>query len=72
MATQTYPLTTTGDPDETRDIESLLREVVPDPDVWMAAANPNLGGRTPASFIGHPDEPILRDLLRAVKHGFVS
>jgi Protein of unknown function (DUF2384) len=72
MATQTYPITTTGDPDETRDIESLIREVVPDPDAWMATVNPNLGGHTPASLIGQPNEPILRDLLRRVKHGYTS
>lgn len=63
---------TTGDPDETAPVEQLLRAVVPDPDDWRVAPNPRLGGRTPDSFIGQPDEPVLRDLLRAIKHGFVS
>jgi len=68
----TIPRTTTGDPDETVPVEQLLREVVPEPDDWRVIPNPRLAGRTPESFVGQPDEAVLRDLLRAVKHGYTS
>lgn len=72
MIASSLPQTTTGDPDETAPIDQLIRTVVPDPDEWRATPNPRLAGRTPESFVGQQDEAVLRDLLRAVKHGFVS
>jgi hypothetical protein len=72
MVLPSVPQTTTGDPDETVPVDQLISAVVPDPDDWKATPNPRLAGRTPGSMIGTPDEPVLRDLLRAVKHGFAS
>ena len=72
MIAPAAPQTTTGDPDATIPVEQLLRAVVPDPDDWRVMPNPRLAGRTPASLVGQPDEPVLRDLLRAIKHGYVS
>lgn len=60
------------DPDLTRPIEELIQELFPDPDPWVDTWNPVLGGRTPRSYIGRPEEVILRDLLRAAKAGFFS
>lgn len=68
-ATPTPVLT---DPDLTKPIMDLVREVVPDADVWADAWNGRLGGRTPRSFFGRPEEAILRDLLRAAKWGYTS
>jgi hypothetical protein len=72
MVLPSVPQTTTGDPDETAPVDQLISAVVPDPDDWRVTPNPRLAGRTPESFIGQADESVLRDLLRAVKHGFVS
>jgi hypothetical protein len=60
------------DPDETADLDGLIREVVPDADDWRRTPNPVLGGRTPDEFIGGPEEQVLRDLLRGAKHGMIS
>jgi hypothetical protein len=58
------------DPDLTKPILDLIREVVPDADVWVDAWNGPLGGRTPRSFFGRPEEAILRDLVLATKYGY--
>jgi hypothetical protein len=60
------------DPDETVDIDTLIREVAPDPDVWRTSPNPLLGGKTPNDVIGRPEEALLRNMLRAAKHGMFS
>jgi hypothetical protein len=60
------------DPDETADLNTLLTEVVPDPETWKLAPNPVLGGKRPLDLIGTPQEQVLRDLLRAAKHGMAS
>ena len=70
MATHTLGLD--HDPDLTAGIGDLVREVVSDPDAWKQTPNPVLGGRRPEEFIGQPDEHVLRDLLRAAKHGMMS
>lgn len=62
----------TTDPDLTKPIMDLIREVVPDADTWVNAWNGRLGGRTPRSFFGRPEEDILRNLLRAAKQGATS
>ena len=71
MTTAT-PSAAINDPDLTKPIMDLIREVVPDADVWVNAWNGRLGGRTPRSFFGRPEEDILRDLLRAAKWGATS
>ena len=71
MTTAT-PAVAINDPDLTRPILDLIREVVPDADVWVNAWNGPLGGRTPRSFFGRPEEAILRDLVLATKYGYPS
>lgn len=61
-----------SDPDESVDIEKLIDDVVPDPSAWRITPNPMLGGEKPADVIGTTRETILRDMLRAAKHGMVS
>lgn len=62
----------TRDPDETADLEKLIDEVVPDPETWKQTPNPVLGGRRPIDLLHSPQEQVLRDLIRAAKHGMVS
>jgi hypothetical protein len=57
------------DSDETCNVESLVREVVADPDKWMDTPNDQLGGNKPRQFVGTPNEVRLRELVRAIKHG---
>jgi uncharacterized protein (DUF2384 family) len=48
----------------------LLKDVVQDPDEWLRQPNDQLGGKRPQDFLGSPEkEKLLRDLLRAIKHG---
>jgi uncharacterized protein (DUF2384 family) len=60
------------DPDETIELEVLIDEVVPEPEAWKHTPNPVLGGRRPIDLLHTPQERILRDLLRAAKHGMAS
>ena len=60
------------DPDETIELEVLIDEVVPDPETWKQTPNPVLGGRRPIDLLHTPQEQVLRDLLRAAKHGMAS
>lgn len=62
----------TRDPDETADLEKLMDEVVPDPQTWKQTPNPLLGGQRPIDLLHSPQEQVLRDMLRAAKHGMVS
>jgi hypothetical protein len=72
MSTAPHSPTTDHDPDLDTDINTLIREVVPDPDTWEIAPNPSLAGYRPVDLIGTPQESILRDLLRAGMHGMIS
>jgi Protein of unknown function (DUF2384) len=60
------------DPDESANLEQLIAEVVPDADTWKQTPNAVLGGKRPIDLIGTPQERVLRDLLRAAKHGMMS
>ncbi len=60
------------DPDETVDVEKLIDEVVPDPDSWKRTPNSILGGLRPIDLLHTPQEELLRDMLRAAKHGMMS
>lgn len=62
----------TRDPDETTDLDKLIDEVVPDPETWKQTRNPVLGGQRPIDLLHTPQEQVLRDLLRAAKHGMPS
>lgn len=60
--------------DEKADLREEMNEVlsglVDDPCAWAQQPNDQLGGRKPEELIGTPDEPRLRDLIRAIKYGF--
>lgn len=64
--------TISPDPDETADLEQLISSIVPDADTWKQTPNPVLGGRKPIDLLNTPQEPVLRDLLRAAKQGMMS
>jgi uncharacterized protein (DUF2384 family) len=60
------------DPDETVDLNQLIAEVVPDHETWKQTPNAVLGGKRPIDLLGTLEEKVLRDLLRAAKHGMFS
>ena len=53
-------------------IEDLVRELVDKPDRWLDTANDQLGGQKPRDLVGTPNEPVLRNLLEAIKYGSFS
>jgi hypothetical protein len=53
-------------------IEDLVRELIAEPDKWLDTKNDQLGGEKPRNLIDTPKEPVLRNLLEAVKHGSFS
>ncbi|HVA47194.1 MAG TPA: MbcA/ParS/Xre antitoxin family protein [Pirellulales bacterium] len=57
------------DSDEKCEIGCLVRDIVDDPAKWMDTPNDQLGGRKPHEFVGTPQERLLRELLRSIKHG---
>ena len=64
------PLPTTPPDDEHPDVREEAREVAGDG--WMNAPNERLGGRTPDQAIDAGEEPLVRDILRSIKHIGVS
>jgi hypothetical protein len=54
---------------EHADIRQDVAEVVKDPDVWLDKENDQLSGYKPNDLIGTPEEHLLRQLIRAIKHG---
>jgi hypothetical protein len=58
--------------DQVEDIRQEVESVVADPAQWLNTANDQLGGRKPGDLIGTVDEPDLRNLVRAIKHGMPS
>jgi hypothetical protein len=53
-------------------VEDLVRELVDQPDKWLDTENDQLGGEKPRELVGTPKEPVLRNLLEAIKHGSFS
>ena len=53
-------------------IEALVRELVAEPDRWLDTENDQLGGEKPRNLLGTPKEPVLRNLLEAIKYGSFS
>ena len=53
-------------------VEDLLRELIDEPEKWLDTENDQLGGEKPRKLVGSPKEPVLRDLLEAIKHGSFS
>ena len=58
--------------DESADLTHEVARIVADPEVWLQTPHAHLGGESPITLIGTPEEQRLRDLLRAIKHGMVS
>jgi hypothetical protein len=72
MQPQPVPQPPARDPDEIIAIEELMAEVVPNHEIWKITPNTELGGKRPIDLINTPYEPILRNMLRAAKHGLLS
>ena len=53
-------------------VEDLVRELIDQPDTWLDTENDQLGGEKPRKLVGTPKEPVLRNLLEAIKHGSFS
>ncbi len=53
-------------------IEDLVRELIDEPDKWLDTKNDQLGGEKPRNLVDTPQEPVLRNLLEAIKHGSFS
>jgi hypothetical protein len=58
--------------EEAGPILDLIDDVIPRPRDWINIPNENLGGERPADLIGTGREDILRNLVRAIKHGMFS
>ncbi len=59
------------DPDLSKDLKTLVAELFDDPQAWLDAPHPILGGETPRELAkNHPaGDPRVRGLLRGLKHG---
>jgi len=53
-------------------VEDLVRELVDEPDKWLDTQNDQLGGEKPRALVGSPKEPVLRNLLEAIRDGSFS
>lgn len=53
-------------------VEDMVRELVAEPDKWLDTAHDQLGGEKPRQLVGTPKEPVLRNLLEAIKYGSFS
>ena len=59
-------------PNENPDLREEVKSVLPNGAAWLDTQNFLFEGRKPADLIGTPEEFRVRDVLRAVKHGFIS
>jgi hypothetical protein len=53
-------------------IEDLARELVDEPDKWLDTKNDQLGGAKPRDLVGTSKEPVVRNLLEAIRYGSFS
>ena len=53
----------------TPSVEELVRQLVDDPERWLDTENDQLGGEKPRALVGTPKEPVLRNLLEAIRDG---
>jgi hypothetical protein len=53
-------------------VEDLARDLVDEPDKWLDTENEQLSGEKPRALIGTPKEPVLRNLLEAIRDGSFS
>jgi hypothetical protein len=59
-------------PGENVDLRAEIKALLHNADAWLHAPNYLLGGREPDQLIGTKEEIQVRNLVRAVKHGFIS
>jgi|HubBroStandDraft_3_1064219.scaffolds.fasta_scaffold1143767_1 hypothetical protein len=59
-------------PNENPDLREEAKTVLPNGAAWLDTPNFLFEGRKPADLIGTAEEFRVRDLVRAVMHGFVS
>ena len=57
--------------DESADLQHEVARIVADPELWLHTPHTRLGGESPITLIGTPEEQRRRDLLRAIKHGML-
>ena len=48
-------------------IQAEAGDLFENPEAWLNAANPMLGGKSPRDCIGQPDEQAVWDLLRTIR-----
>ncbi|MGD0429483.1 MAG: hypothetical protein ABSA58_00190 [Acetobacteraceae bacterium] len=48
-------------------IELEAEAIFENPEVWLDASHPMLGGKSPREFIGTPNEQAVWDLLRTIR-----
>jgi len=59
-------------PGENPDLKEDVKGVIPNSEAWLDSPNLFFQGRKPAQLIGTKEEYRVRDLIRALKHGFIS
>ena len=59
-------------PNENPDLREEAKTVLPNGVAWLDTPNFLFEGRKPRELIGSPEEFRVRDVIRALKHGFVS
>ncbi len=53
-------------------VEDLARALLAEPDKWLDTKHDQLGGVKPRDLVGTSKEPVLRNLLEAIKYGSFS
>ena len=59
-------------PDENPDLREEVKTLLPNGAAWMETQNFLFEGRKPSQLLGTPEEFRVRNLIRAIKHGFIS
>jgi hypothetical protein len=59
-------------PDENPDLREEIKTLLPNGAAWMETQNFLFEGRKPSQLLGTPEEFRVRNLIRAIKHGFIS
>jgi len=59
-------------PGESPDLRDEAKGIIPDSEAWLDRPNLLLEGRKPSQLIGTTEESRVRNLIRALKHGFMS
>jgi len=59
-------------PDENPDLREEVKTLLPNGAAWIETQNFLFEGRKPSQLLGTPEEFRVRNLIRAIKHGFIS